>query len=127
METNNGIEVFHAKTRNEWRKWLAKNCQSKKAVCLVIGRKNSKAKSVSYDESIEEALCFGWIDSKANKRDAETFYLQFTPRKPKSNWSKSNIERVDRLIASGLMTEHGQRLIDIAKQAGTWVTSPPVS
>ena len=127
METNNGIEAFHAKTRNEWRKWLAKNCQSKKAVCLVIGRKNSKAKSVGYGESIEEALCFGWIDSKANKRDSETFYLQFTPRKPKSNWSKSNIERVDRLIASGLMTVHGQSLIDIAKQTGAWLTLPSVS
>ena len=127
METNNGIEAFHAKTRNEWRKWLAKNCQSKKAVCLIIGRKNSKTKSVSYSESIEEALCFGWIDSKANKRDSETFYLQFTPRKPKSNWSKSNIERVDRLIASGLMTVHGQSLIDIAKQTGAWLTLPSVS
>jgi|SRR5688572_21521626 uncharacterized protein YdeI (YjbR/CyaY-like superfamily) len=123
METNNGVEAFYAKTRKEWRKWLAKNCHSKKSVCLVIAHKNSKAKCVSYSESIEEALCFGWIDSKANKRDSESFYLQFTPRKPKSNWSKPNIERVDRMIKSGLMTEHGQRLIDIAKETGKWRVS----
>ena len=63
----------------QWRNWLAKNCESKKSVCLIIGRKSSKTKSVTYAESIEEALCFGWIDSKANKRDPESFYLQFTP------------------------------------------------
>ena len=120
METNNGIETFHAKTRAQWRKWLAKNCESKKSVCLVIGRKNSKTKSISYAESIEEALCFGWIDSKANKRDPESFYLQFTPRKPKSNWSKPNIERVERMIKEGLMTEHGQKSIDIARRTGSW-------
>src|SRR5688572_24652997 len=123
METNNGVETFYAKTRKEWRKWLAKNCQSKKSVFLVIGHKNSKTKSVSYNESIEEALCFGWIDSKANKRDSESFYLQFTPRKPRSNWSKPNIVRVERMIEEGLMTEHGQRTIDIAKQTGKWMAS----
>jgi uncharacterized protein YdeI (YjbR/CyaY-like superfamily) len=124
METNNGVETFHAKTRIQWRKWLAKNCQSKKSVCLIIGRKNSTTKSITYAESIEEALCFGWIDSKANKRDPESFYLQFTPRKSKSNWSKPNIERVERMIKEGLMTDHGQKSIDLAKQTGRWQPCP---
>lgn len=120
METNNGIETLYAKTRKQWRAWLKKNGQLKKSVCLIIGHKNSNTKTISYNESIEEALCFGWIDSKANKRDPESFYLQFTPRKPKSNWSKPNVERVERMIKEGLMTAHGQQLIDIAKQEGRW-------
>ena len=120
MENNNGIQAVYAETRQEWRQWLAANSQSEKVVCLIIHHKNSTRKSLGYAESIEEALCYGWIDSKANKRDAESFYLQFTPRKTKSNWSKPNVERVNRLIAQGLMTEHGQRFIDIAKQTGKW-------
>jgi uncharacterized protein YdeI (YjbR/CyaY-like superfamily) len=120
METNNGVEAFYAKARKQWRRWLAKNGQSKKAVCLIMYHKKSKTKCVPYHEAIEESLCFGWIDSKANKRDSESFYLQFTPRKSKSNWSKINIERVERLIKEGLMTEHGQKAIDIAKEAGKW-------
>jgi uncharacterized protein YdeI (YjbR/CyaY-like superfamily) len=69
---------------------------------------------------MEEALCFGWIDSLAKKRDPESFYLTFTPRNPKSKWSKINRERTARLTEKGLMTEYGQKLIDIAKQAGRW-------
>lgn len=120
METNNGIEAVYAETRQQWRKWLEENCQSKKNVCLILYHKKSKTPCVSYNDAVEEALCFGWIDSKANKRDPESSFLQFTPRKPKSNWSKSNIERVEKLIKQGLMTEHGQKLIDIAKQTGRW-------
>ncbi len=120
MENNKGIEAVQAETRLEWREWLAENCQTKKVVCLVIHNKKSTTKSINYAESIEEALCYGWIDSKANKRDEGSFYLQFTPRKPKSNWSKPNVERVSRMVAEGLMTEHGQKLIDIAKENGRW-------
>jgi uncharacterized protein YdeI (YjbR/CyaY-like superfamily) len=120
MENNKGVEAVYAETRQEWRQWLAESSQSKKVVCLIIHHKKSTIKSVNYAESIEEALCYGWIDSKANKRDTESYYLQFTPRKPKSNWSKPNVERVSRMIAQGLMTEHGQKFIDIAKQTGKW-------
>jgi uncharacterized protein YdeI (YjbR/CyaY-like superfamily) len=123
METNNGIEAFYPKTRQQWRKWLEKNGSSKKAVCLILYHKKSGIKTLSYPEAIEEALCFGWIDSKANKRDPDSSYLQFTPRKPKSNWSKINIERVERLSREGWMTPAGQRLIDMAKQAGKWEIS----
>jgi uncharacterized protein YdeI (YjbR/CyaY-like superfamily) len=122
METKNGIQAFYAETRVQWRNWLETNGQQEKSVWLIIYHKKSKIPSVYYPESIEEALCFGWIDSKALKRDAESSYLYFTRRKPKSNWSNVNKERVERLTASGLMTPVGQSLIDQAKKAGTWQT-----
>lgn len=120
MEVNNGVEAFYARTRKEWRKWFKENCQSKKEVCLILYNKTSEKESVSYAEAVEEALCFGWIDSLTNKRDTESRYQRFSPRKPRSNWSKSNIERVEKLIKEGLMTEQGQKLIDFAKETGKW-------
>jgi uncharacterized protein YdeI (YjbR/CyaY-like superfamily) len=120
METNKGVETFHAKTRQQWRKWLEKNSQSKKEVYLILYHKKSSTKSVPYSEAVEEALCFGWIDSLKNKRDAESAYQRFSPRKPNSNWSNSNKERVERMVKEGLMTGHGQKLIDLAKEKGKW-------
>lgn len=120
METNNGVPAFYARTRQQWRKWLEKNAEKKTEVCLVIYHKDSEIKSVSYNDAIEEALCFGWIDSKANKRDPESVYQRFSPRKPNSKWSRRNIERVERMIAEKKMTSLGQQLIDIAKKSGTW-------
>ena len=72
------------------------------------------------NEAVEEALCFGWIDSKALKRDEESRYQYFSPRKPKSNWSRINRERVDRLTKEGLMAPAGQALIDFEKKNGKW-------
>lgn len=76
--------------------------------------------SVQIIEATEEALCFGWIDSLAKKRDAESYYLTFSPRNARSKWSKPNRERAERMIAEGRMTEHGQRVIDLAKSTGRW-------
>ncbi len=120
METNKGTETFYAKTRQQWREWLEQYGQTKKEVCLIIYHKKSKTECVTYNDAVEEALCFGWIDSLTNKRDTESMYQRFSPRKPKSNWSKLNRERVERLVQEGLMTEHGQKMIDIAKQTGKW-------
>ncbi|WP_295119076.1 hypothetical protein [uncultured Chitinophaga sp.] len=120
METNKGVEAFYAKNRQQWRKWLEKNSQTKAEVCLIIYRKGMDTPGVTYDEAVEEALCFGWIDSLYNKRDDESGYQRFSPRKPASSWSKSNIERVERMISEGLMTEYGERMIEIAKQNGKW-------
>lgn len=120
MEIHNDIKTFHAKTRKEWRKWLEKNHLGEKSVWLIIYHKGSETKSVYYDEAVEEALCFGWIDSIAHKRDEESKYQFFAIRKPKSNWSKLNRERAERMIASELMTPSGQALIDLAKSTGTW-------
>ncbi len=75
---------------------------------------------MQWHDAIENALCFGWVDSKAMKRDKESCYLKFTPRNPKSNWGKRNIERAIKMAESGLITEFGQELINIAKSTGKW-------
>ncbi len=120
MEIYNGIHSFHAKTKKDWRKWLEENHQSEKSVWLIIYKKESGTPSIYYPEAVEEALCFGWIDSKANKRDNSSYYQFFTKRKPKSNWSKINKEKVEKLIAQGLMQSAGFNMIEIAKQNGRW-------
>jgi uncharacterized protein YdeI (YjbR/CyaY-like superfamily) len=120
METYKGAETFYARTRLQWRRWLAKYGQKKTEVFLVLYNKNSTQKCISYEEAIEEALCYGWIDSVTNKRDAESRYQRFSPRKPTSKWSQPNRDRVAKLIAQGLMTVQGQKTIDTAKERGTW-------
>ncbi len=120
METYNGIQTFHAKSRQEWRDWLEKNHQSEKSVWLIIYKKESPTPRVYYPEAVDEALCFGWIDSKTNKRDENSYYQFFAQRNPKSNWSKVNKEKVARLVEAGLMQPAGYEMIEIAKQNGTW-------
>ncbi|MFO7445689.1 MAG: YdeI/OmpD-associated family protein [Ignavibacteriaceae bacterium] len=127
METKSGIKTFYASSRQEWRKWLKKNYQSEKPVFLILYNKKSKTPGISYGEAIEEALCFGWIDSTAYKRDEDSFYLYFTRRKPKSQWSKINRERALKMIKKGLMTEYGQAFIDLAKEKGTWISSEEIN
>lgn len=109
------------KSRSAWRKWLEKNHQSEASVFLVLYHQKSKHYNLSYAEAVEEALCFGWIDSVAYKRDADSNYQFYSPRKPKSNWSKSNRERIEKLTARGLMHPAGQALVDLAKASGTWL------
>ena len=120
MELKDGIKTFHAKSRKEWRRWLEKNHKKEKSVWLIIYRMESMTPSVYYSEAVDEALCFGWIDSKPNKRDAESRYQYFAKRNPKSNWSKINKEKVSRLLAEGLMSEAGLEMVQLAKQSGTW-------
>lgn len=120
MEIYNGIQTFHAKTRKEWRKWLEKNHQSEKSVWLIIYKKESDTQSVYYPEAVDEAICFGWIDSKPNKRDEHSYYQFFAKRNPKSNWSKVNKEKVAILLEQGLMHCSGLEMIEIAKHNGTW-------
>lgn len=120
MEIYKGIQTFHARTRNEWRKWLEKNHQSEKSVWLIIYKKDSDIPSVYYPEAVDEALCFGWVDSKPNKREENIYYQFFSKRNPKSNWSKVNKEKVAKLIKQGLMQSAGIEMIEIAKQNGTW-------
>jgi uncharacterized protein YdeI (YjbR/CyaY-like superfamily) len=120
MELKDEKKTVYAKTRKEWRKWLEKNHHNEKSVWLIIYHKQSEKPSVYYDEAVEEALCFGWVDSKANKRDTESSFLYFAQRKPKSNWSKANRERVEKLLSQGLMMPAGQAMVDLAKKSGTW-------
>lgn len=119
-ELKDGTQTFYAKSRKDWRKWLQKNHASKKSVWLIISKKQSNVPTVSYSEAVEEALCFGWIDAKANKKDEESYYQSFSKRNLKSSWSKINKLRVAELIKENLMTEAGLEAIKTAKENGAW-------
>jgi uncharacterized protein YdeI (YjbR/CyaY-like superfamily) len=120
MEIIENIQTHFCESVNEWRDWLNLHCDTEKSVYLIIFHKESETRSVRWHDAIENALCFGWVDSKAIKRDKESCYLKFTPRNPKSKWGKRNKERALRLTELGLMTPKGQVLIDIAKVTGKW-------
>ena len=120
MELKDGIKTFHAKTVESWRNWLEENHQAEKAVWLIIYRKNGSVPSVQYSEAVDEALCFGWIDSKPNKRDEQSYYQYFSQRNPKSNWSKVNKEKIARLMSAGKMAPTGLEMVELAKKSGTW-------
>jgi uncharacterized protein YdeI (YjbR/CyaY-like superfamily) len=120
MELYKNSKTFQASTKEEWREWLAENHQSEKSVWLIIYHKGCGIDSVYYDEAVEQAICFGWIDSIANKRDEKSKYQFFAQRKPKSNWSKANRERAEKMMHQGEMHASGQKLIALAKETGTW-------
>ena len=107
-------------SRAAWRQWLAEHHASAPGVWLVYGKKASGQPSVRYAEAVEEALCFGWIDSHPRKLDADRAQLLFTPRQPKSGWSKVNKERLVRLEAAGLLLPAGRAAIARAKANGAW-------
>lgn len=111
---------FHPKTRAEWRKWLQQNHTSSPGIWFTYYKKETGKPRVSYDEAVEEALCFGWIDSLPRKLDEERSMLKFTPRKPKSVWSELNKQRVEKLIAAKLMQPAGIATINLAKENGSW-------
>jgi len=120
MNSPEPIQTVHPASREEWRAWLASHHASEKAVSLVIRKKSSTAPGVTYDEAVEEALCFGWIDSRANSLDEASFLQNFTPRKRGSVWASTNKVRAERLIAEGRMTPAGLALIEAAKADGSW-------
>ncbi len=120
MARDESYERVQPKTRAEWRRWLAKHHDSAPGVWFVAWKKASGNASPSYDEQVEEALCFGWIDSRPQRIDDERAALLFTPRKPKSVWAATNKARVERLIAQGRMQPAGLAAIEVAKQNGSW-------
>jgi uncharacterized protein YdeI (YjbR/CyaY-like superfamily) len=116
----NEIETFYPKSRKEWREWLQNHHDKKQSIWLIYYKKKSNVPTVIYSEAVDEALCFGWIDSKAKPIDEHTFMQFFSRRKEKSVWSKVNKEKIDRLTKEGLMTKAGFEIIEIAKQNGSW-------
>ncbi|MFK8102979.1 MAG: YdeI family protein [Saprospiraceae bacterium] len=114
------IETYCPKSRAAWRKWLEKNHASKQAVWLIYFRVSTKISSISWSEAVDEALCFGWIDSTKKTIDEERYRQYFTRRKPSSTWSKVNKEKVTKLIANKQMTKAGLDCIEIAKENGNW-------
>lgn len=114
------FEEVYARDRAEWRAWLAARHADAPGAWLVYYKKGSGKSGVSYEEAVEEALCFGWIDSVMRALDAERNIQMFTPRKRKSPWAPSNKERVARLIAQGLMAPAGLAAVEAAKSDGRW-------
>ena len=110
----------HPETRAAWREWLAQNHTRTEGVWFISYKKAAGRPRVEYEAAVEEALCFGWIDSKGNKLDDERAMLWFAPRKPRTGWSRPNKQRVERLLAAGLMAPAGLAKIEAAKQDGSW-------
>jgi len=111
---------IHPLTRADWRTWLAENHTRTEGIWLVSYKKATGKSRFAYDEAVEEALCFGWIDSKGNKLDEERSMLWFAPRKARTGWSKPNKERVEKLIATGQMAAAGLSKIEAAKADSSW-------
>lgn len=115
------IETYCPKSQADWRKWLKKNHQSKQSIWLVYFRVSTKIASITWSEAVDEALCFGWIDSTKKTIDKERYMQYFSKRKINSTWSKINKEKVTNLIQNNLMTKAGLESIEIAKQNGSWI------
>jgi len=111
---------LHVANRKDWRMWLSVNHATEKQVWLVYYKKHTGKPRVPYNDAVEEALCFGWIDSIVKTIDDETYMQKFTPRKAKSNWSDSNKKRIEKLLETGAMAKAGLKTIEIAKTNGSW-------
>lgn len=109
---------FYVKDRHEWREWLAKNHDIETSVWLVFDK--GKNRTINYDEIVEEALCFGWVDSVGGTVDDTKTKLYISKRKPKSAWAKTNKARIEKLTKLGLMAPAGIEAVKIAKQNGAW-------
>jgi len=114
------IEIVYPATGKEWRQWLEKNHRSKESVWVVFYTKASGKPTLQWSEAVDEALCFGWIDSKKVAIDKERSHQFFSKRKAKSTWSKINKDKVARLTEAGLMSQAGFESIELAKQNGSW-------
>lgn len=107
-------------TAGAWRAWLRSNHDSERGVWLIFYKKETGRPTLAYEAAVEEALCYGWIDSTVKSIDNERYARKFTPRKEKSNWSDLNKKRATRLIKNKRMTRIGMRLIEAAKESGLW-------
>ena len=120
LEMKGEVQCIYAPDRAAWRVWLAEHHADYPNVWLVIFKKASGVPTITIGEAIDEAICFAWIDSKVNKRDADSYSQFFSKRNPKSNWSRVNKEKVARLEAAGLLAQPGLDMIAHAKATGTW-------
>ncbi|TDO71204.1 uncharacterized protein YdeI (YjbR/CyaY-like superfamily) [Flavobacterium chryseum] len=119
MEQNE-IETFCPTSQTDWREWLQENHHSKQSVWLLCYKKQANIPTITWSDAVDEALCFGWIDSVRKSIDNDKFIQFFGKRKPNSVWSKINKAKVERLIADGLMMKAGFDSIEKAKQNGSW-------
>lgn len=117
---NNEIATFYPENKEAWRRWLQYNHNNAKGVWLVQYKKNTNIPSISWSEAVDVALCFGWIDSRKKALDKEKFVQFFSKRKASGTWSKVNKDKIEILLAQGLMTEAGLASVALAKQNGSW-------
>jgi len=120
MKLINPEDIYLFADAKSWREWMEKNHTRPDGIWLRLAKKGSSKMSVTHAQALDEALCFGWIDALAKSYDADTWLLRFTPRRPKSIWSKVNREHVARLIQEKKMTEYGLKEIERAKKDGRW-------
>ncbi len=118
--------IYHAETRAQWRSWLEGNHDAAPGVWLCSWRAPTGRPRCPYPEVVEEALCFGWIDSTVNLLDDDRGLQLVTPRKPKSTWTRLNRRRVAKMEASGLMTDAGRHAVEVAEANGWWTIYDPV-
>lgn len=114
------LESYCPGSREDWRNWLEENHRSRRSVWLVYYKTSTNVASVTWSEAVEEALCFGWIDSTKKTIDHERYMQYFSSRNPKSTWSRINKEKVEMLIQNNRMTKTGFESIEVARQNGTW-------
>lgn len=114
------MKQYYAESREAWRDWLEVNYKSTSEVSLIYFKKGTGKPTITYDESVEEALCFGWIDGIRKSIDGQRYMIRFTPRKRNSMWSLVNKERVEKLQEEGRMTEAGMQVVEEAKKNGQW-------
>jgi len=114
------MQQKYFKSASEWRSWLEENHNLETGIWLIFYKKETKQLSMDYEDAVNIALCYGWIDSIIKKIDAERYVRKFNPRRDKSNWSESNKKRVAQLMESGQMREPGLKKIEVAKKNGNW-------
>jgi len=114
------LPILSFKSPKDWASWLAKHHAASNGIWLRFFKKNSGVASVTYAEALDEALCYGWIDGRLDPYDEKSWLRRFTPRRPRSPWSKRNIEHVNRLTAAGRMKPAGRKEVEAAKKDGRW-------
>ena len=120
MKKDETVETFYPKGREQWRNWLKKNHNKKQSIWLICYKKKTNIPSLVWSDAVDEALCFGWIDSQRKSVDEDKFIQYFCKRKATGTWSKINKEKIKRLTKEGLMAQAGLDAIEAAKKNGSW-------
>ncbi len=111
---------FIFRNRDEWRSWLIQNHTKSEGIWVIYYKKHTGKESLSYNEGVEEALCFGWIDSLVKSIDQQMYMQKYTPRRKNSVWSETNRKRVQKMIETGKMTTAGLKMVEVARKNGQW-------
>jgi uncharacterized protein YdeI (YjbR/CyaY-like superfamily) len=120
MHNTNGLSIMSFETQQDWERWLTEHHADTVGIWLKIAKKETGKPSVNYSEALDSALCYGWIDGQKASFDDQYWLQKFTPRRPKSIWSKVNCDKATALIAEGRMQPAGIRQVELAKADGRW-------